>query len=190
MKAIFPTTDIKQIGWPWTYTLAEIPECITDGSSWPRVTIVTPSYNQAEFLEETIRSVLLQGYPNLEYIIIDGGSTDGSVEIIQKYERWLTYWISEKDNGQFDAINKGFSRANGEIMAWINSDDKYCPWAFNLVASIFRSLKEVNWLTSSTQLNWNAYGEPIQATTVPGFARSWFNRGWHLGNQTGFKCWI
>jgi glycosyltransferase involved in cell wall biosynthesis len=85
--------------------------------------MVTPSYNQGKFIEETIRSVLLQGYPNLEYIIIDGGSTDSSVEIIKKYEKWLTYWVSEPDRGQSHAINKGFGKASGKIYSWLNSDD-------------------------------------------------------------------
>jgi len=93
------------------------------------VSIVTPSYNQGHFVEETIRSVLLQGYPNLEYIIIDGGSTDQSVEIIQRYEPWLAYWASEADEGQSDAINKGFDRSTGEILAWLNCDDIYLPGA-------------------------------------------------------------
>jgi glycosyltransferase involved in cell wall biosynthesis len=94
-----------------------------DGSNWPKISIVTPSYNQGQFIEETIRSVLLQGYPNIEYIIIDGGSKDSTVEVIKKYEPFITYWVSEKDNGQANALNKGFARATGEIFYWINSDD-------------------------------------------------------------------
>jgi glycosyltransferase involved in cell wall biosynthesis len=111
---------------------------LPEGSFWPRVSIVTPSYNQGGFIEETIRSVLLQGYPNLEYIIIDGGSTDNSIEIIRKYERWLTFWVSERDKGQADAINKGFAHASGEMFAWINSDDIYLPDAIALAAKAYQ----------------------------------------------------
>lgn len=105
---------------------------------WPRISIVTPSYNQGRFIEETIQSVLSQNYPNLEYIIIDGGSTDNSVDIIRKYESQLSYWVSEKDNGQSHAINKGLARATGEIMAYLNSDDVYAPNALRIAAETLR----------------------------------------------------
>lgn len=102
---------------------------------YPKISIVTCSYNQGHFLEETILSVIGQHYPNLEYIIIDGGSTDNSVEIIRKYEKHLAYWVSEKDEGQTAALNKGFSKATGSILGWLNSDDVYLPGALQFAAS-------------------------------------------------------
>ena len=91
--------------------------------NYPKISVITPSYNQAQFLERTIKSIIEQDYPNLEYIVCDGGSNDGSVEIIKKYKDKITWWCSEKDKGQSDAINKGFKRATGDIVCWINSDD-------------------------------------------------------------------
>lgn len=105
--------------------------------SWPKISIVTPSFNQAQFLERTILSVLNQNYPNLEYIIIDGGSTDGSVEIIKKYEKYLTYWVSEPDKGQSHAINKGFQKSTGEIHAWLCADDLYLPDSLIKISRLF-----------------------------------------------------
>ncbi|MFW5700742.1 MAG: glycosyltransferase family 2 protein [Cyclobacteriaceae bacterium] len=107
------------------------------------ITIITPSFNQGHYLEQTIDSVLSQNYPNLEYIIIDGGSTDQSVEIIKKYEKHLAYWVSEPDKGQSEAINKGLRRASGEIVNWINSDDYYEPDALRTVAAAFED-EQVN----------------------------------------------
>lgn len=102
-----------------------------------KISIITPSYNQGQFIEQTICSVLEQNYPNLEYIIMDGGSTDNTVEIIKKYERYITYWETGKDNGQSDAINKGFSRATGEVINWLNSDDYYQPNTLKIVGEAF-----------------------------------------------------
>jgi glycosyltransferase involved in cell wall biosynthesis len=117
----------------------------------PRISIVTPSYNQAAYLEDTIQSVLNQDYPNLEYILIDGGSTDGSLEIIERYTDKLAYWVSEPDEGQASAINKGLARSTGEIVAWLNSDDIYLPGAFKQALEAFHSNPELGFIYGDLQ---------------------------------------
>lgn len=133
---------LEKNGWPWNREIDEgtglNPPKNQSGRLWPKITIVTPSYNQGEFIEETIRSIILQNYPNLEYFIIDGGSSDNTVEIIKKYEKWIDFWVSEPDNGQSDAINKGFERATGTYGNWINSDDLLAEDALIKLASHIR----------------------------------------------------
>lgn len=129
-----PPPPPGRTGWPWTVATPPLPETRADGAPWPRISIVTPSFNQGHFIEETIRSILLQGYPNLEYIVIDGGSTDDTAEILRKYEPHLAHWVSEKDRGQSHAINKGMARATGDIRAYLNSDDIYLEGALARIA--------------------------------------------------------
>lgn len=134
-----PSPPPEKSEWPWIKQGKPLPAQMPDGSEWPRISIITPSYNQGQFIEETIRSVLLQGYPNLEYFIIDGGSTDNSVEIIRKYESWLTYWISQPDKGQTDAIQQGFDLSTGVVWNWLNSDDLLEPNALKVIAIAYRN---------------------------------------------------
>lgn len=141
--ADLPPPPPGRTGWPWTEASPLLPPTRPDGSAWPRITIVTPSYNQGEFIEETIRSVLLQGYPNLEYIVMDGGSTDGTVATIRKYEPWLAHWRSEPDGGQAAAINDGLAAATGAIFQFINSDDVFCIDSFRKVGEAFADVDVV-----------------------------------------------
>jgi hypothetical protein len=121
-----PSPPAGKRGWPWTEESARLTNSTPDGKEWPCITVVTPSFNQGRFIEATLRSVLLQGYPNLEYLVLDGGSSDESVEIIKKYSGWIDFWVSERDGGQSTAINRGLSMGSGEFATWINSDDMLC----------------------------------------------------------------
>jgi hypothetical protein len=145
-----------------------------------RVSIVTPSYNQGRFLEETLQSVLSQKYPALEYIVIDGGSTDDSPAILRRYSDRLAYWCSERDHGQYDALNKGFALATGEVMGWLNSDDKHLPWTLSVVAELFETFPEIEWLTTLFPLRWDATGRAVRCAQRLGFNQQGFLAGENL----------
>jgi glycosyltransferase involved in cell wall biosynthesis len=116
-------------------------------NSKPKISIVTACLNSIDYIEETIKSILNQNYPNLEYIIIDGGSTDGTIEVVERYKSQLKYFISEKDTGHANALNKGFKVSTGEIMGFLNADDIYMPWTFKIISNIFLNFKDTNWIT-------------------------------------------
>lgn len=157
-----------------------------NNASLPLVSIITPSYNQAEFLEGTIRSVLDQAYQNLEYIIVDGGSDDGSLDIIQEYSDQLAWWVSEPDQGQTDAINKGFSQAKGEILAWLNSDDTYIAGAVSEAVDYLQSHPEIGMVYGDANLideNGNVIGSfPARQTDNRRLMRGYV----HIPQQASF----
>jgi glycosyltransferase involved in cell wall biosynthesis len=144
---------------------------------YPKISIVTPNFNGGKYLEQTIQSVLSQDYPNLEYIIIDGGSTDDSVAIIKKYRSQLAYWVSEPDKGLYDAVQKGFDYSNGEIMAWINSDDMFHPKAFFSVAEIFSNFDGVKWLMGIPS-TFDEMGRTVSVSSI----KRWTKLDYYLGN--------
>lgn len=166
-----PAPPADKLGWPWT---EETPaESYHSQPVWPRITIVTPSFNQADYLEETLRSVLLQNYPNLQFIVCDGGSTDGSRELIQRYEPWLDHWVSERDRGQSHAINKGLAQADGHWFNWINSDDCLLPGALAKVGAAGSTAVMVsgaettgNGLQQTRPLGCTRFGPSLEDTIV------------------------
>jgi glycosyltransferase involved in cell wall biosynthesis len=178
-----PAPPPGKSGWPWT--VESDTNIYKAYQVFPRISIVTPSFNQERYLEETIRSILLQNYPNLELIIIDGGSTDSSVEIIKKYEPWISYWVSEKDNGQSHALNKGFDRATGEWVGWQNSDDVYLKDSFgHLLQACKRRPADVYFghsltIDADSQVLHTLYYAPFS------FFELKYN-GWNITNQSTF----
>ena len=153
----------------------------------PRLTVITPSLNQAKYLERTLRSVLDQNYPDLEYIVMDGGSDDGSVEILRRYDDQLAHWVSEPDQGQSWAINRGIERATGEVIAYINSDDYYLPGAFEAALPRFED-PNVRWVAGATEYRevdgtletfWNP-------SPPPGLRGRWVRGPWYVPQASSF----
>jgi glycosyltransferase involved in cell wall biosynthesis len=142
----------------------------------PRISLVTPVFNSAKYIEQTIQSVLAQNYPNLEYFIIDGASTDGTLDIIRKYESQISGWLSEPDNGMYDALNKGFARTSGEVMGWISATDQLHTGGLAVVGSAFRDLPEVEWITGRPT-GFNEEGMTTVVLDVPHWSRSRFLAG-------------
>jgi glycosyltransferase involved in cell wall biosynthesis len=142
-----------------------------------KISIVTPSYNQGRFLESCLRSVLDPGYPELEYFVMDGGSDDGSVDIIRTYAGRLTAWRSRPDRGHMDAVQEGFAQSTGEIMGWLNSDDMLAPWALRTVAEVFRLFPEVRWISSLYPMTMNEDGLVTGARKAEGYHAEAFYRG-------------
>lgn len=177
---------LKSSLWFWREEKIRFSDKMPNGKPWPKISVVTPSYNQGRYIEETIRSVVMQGYPNLEYIIVDGGSSDDSVEMIKKYEKDITWWVSEKDKGQTHAINKGFEKATGDILAYINSDDLYMPYTFKLVAELFAQYN-LDWLTGiqSRLVSDNVIAPKRDAVKL--FSRDLFRKGYHVGSLFGWN---
>jgi glycosyltransferase involved in cell wall biosynthesis len=158
---------------------------------FPKISLVTPSFQQSRFLEACIRSVLDQEYPNLEYFVMDGGSTDGSVEIIRKYADRLSGWRSHADSGHMDAVQEGFQRSGGEIMGWLNSDDRLTPWALEVIAAVFRQFPAVQWITSMYPMVMNADGLVLAARRAEGFHSGAYYRGRNAPfNPRFYSCMI
>ena len=178
-----PAPPSGKTGWPWTEESQQLPDRMPDGSEWPKISIVTPNYNYERYLETTIRSVLLQGYPNVEFIIQDDGSTDGSVDLIRRYEKHLAYWSSDPNSGQPSVINRGLHRSSGSILAYINSDDYYAADAFGIAAQYFHQHPEVDFINgrcryvdeSEVQVG-EQFGDITRLDEVLDLWNVWWNR--------------
>ncbi|MDD2765434.1 MAG: glycosyltransferase family 2 protein [Opitutaceae bacterium] len=156
----------------------------------PTISLVTPSFNQAQFLSATLESVLTQNYPFLEYVVVDGGSTDRSRELITAWAARLAWWCSEPDGGMYAALNKGFAHTHGEIMGWLNSDDLLLPGALRAVGEIFARFPEVQWLSSLALSTWTPTGSCVGVSIVEGFSRTAFFDGGYLPGGARLYAWI
>jgi len=156
----------------------------------PKISLVTPSFNQIPFLRATLSSVLDQRYPNLEYVVVDGGSTDGSRDLIAQHADALAWWCSEPDHGMYDALNKGFAPTTGDIMGWLNSDDLHLPWTLKTVAEIFSQFPQLEWLASQTVGTWSASGQCLGMSSIGGFSREAFLDGGYLPGAVRQYGWI
>lgn len=193
-------------GWPWTDDAATLPATLPDGQEWPLISIVIPSLNQGAYLEAAVRSVLRQGYPRLELIVMDGGSTDGSLEVIRKYEPWLSHWQSGVDRGPASALHAGFGYASGDVFGVINADDFYLPGCLAAVASAFATNPAAEVVAGhgyfarpSGELGmpvfsdaWSArrlmYGACVLVQQATFFRRTAFRRAGGF-RQSGSLCW-
>ncbi len=153
-------------GWPWTEEVPRLPATLADGSPWPRISIVTPSYNRRAFIEGSLRSVLLQGYPDLELVVIDGGSRDGTVEVLERYRPWLSALVVEPDRGWCHAVNKGLARCTGQIVTFFSSDDLYLPGAFARVCARWPEL-EGNGAVVGSFRHVDERSQPIEPEFIP-----------------------
>lgn len=149
-------------------------------ATYPKISIVTPTYNSARFLDKTIQSVLDQAYPNLEYIIIDGGSDDGTCDIIKRYDDQIAYWVSEPDQGMYDALQKGFAHSTGDIIGWLNSDDIHFGWTLAYIGQLFTACPQVEWLTSHTMCAIDEHDFPLYVVQLPGYSRRGYYAAEHF----------
>jgi glycosyltransferase involved in cell wall biosynthesis len=154
------------------------------------ISIVTPCLNSGAHIERTIQSVLDQDYPALDYIVVDGGSTDGSLTTIRGYRDRLAHVLSEPDRGHYDALNKGFERSSGEVMGWLNSNDIYMPWTLSVVSDIFAQRSEIDWLTTTLPLLIDESDRVVYSHSFPGFCRQGFYRGENMGLPQFQASWI